>query len=253
MKKILLAVFSAGMFTMASAQIKDTTASSRQKEKEKADWKKLDLSNRANDHFMIQYGYDGWAGAPDSASPSGFSRHFNFYFMLDKPFQGNPHYSVGIGVGLGSSNMFFENTYVNLKSNTPTLPFTNVSTTNHFDKFKLTTMYFEIPLEFRFAQDPVTPDKGIKASLGFKFGTMLKGYTKGKNYLDASGNTIYGKNYIIKEQERKFLNSTRIAATARFGYGNFSIDGSYQLTPFLKTAAGPKIFPWSIGLTISGL
>jgi hypothetical protein len=251
MKKILLAVFSAGMFTMASAQIKDTTASS--KAKAKSDWKKLDLSNRANDHFMIQYGYDGWASAPDSASPGGFSRHFNFYFMLDKPFQGNPHYSAAIGVGLGSSNMFFENTYVNLKSNTLTLPFTNVSASTHFDKFKLTTMYFEIPLEFRFSQDPVTPDKGIKASLGLKFGTMLKGYTKGKNYLDASGNTIYGKNYIIKEQERKFLNSTRIAATARFGYGNFSIDGSYSLTPFLKTAAGPKIYPWSIGLTISGL
>jgi hypothetical protein len=82
-------------------------------------------------------------------------------------------------------------------------------------------MFFEIPLEFRFAQNPVTPDKGIKSSLGFKFGTMLKGYTKAKNPVDASGNTLYGKNYIVKEQERKFFNSTRVAATARFGYGNF--------------------------------
>ena len=27
----------------------------------KRDWNKLDLSTRANDHFMLQYGLDGWA------------------------------------------------------------------------------------------------------------------------------------------------------------------------------------------------
>ena len=67
---------------------------------------KIDLSNRANDHFMIQYGVDGWLNTPDSINPSGFSRHFNFYVMLDKPFRSSPHFGVGIGVGIGSSNIF---------------------------------------------------------------------------------------------------------------------------------------------------
>ena len=247
MKKILLALLGIMALTVSKAQDKD--------EKKKPDYSKIDLSNRANDHFMIQYGYDGWAGTNDSINPSGFSRHFNFYFMYDKPFKTNPHYSIGIGLGFGSSNIFFKNTYVDLKSFRAHLPFTLVSNGNvpHFDKFKLVTSFLEAPVEFRFAGNPVKPDKGIKASVGIKAGFLLKAYTKGKNELNASGQTLYGKNYIMKEVEKHYINTTRFAVTGRIGYGFISIDGSYQLTSFLKSGAGPTINPWSIGLTLSGL
>lgn len=245
MKKLLLAMFSMVLFSGINAQTKE--------DQKKTDWSKIDLSNRANDHFMMQYGYDGWAGTDDSTQPSGFSRHFNFYFMYDKPFKTNPHYSIGIGLGLGSTNIFFKNTYIDIKSLTAKLPFKDVTNENHFDKYKLATMFGEIPLEFRYAQNPVTPDKGFKASLGLKFGYLLKVHTKGKNLLNASGTTLYGKNYILKEQEKHYVNTTRIAATARVGYGYFSLDGSYQLTRFFKDGVAPVINPWSIGLTISGL
>ncbi len=35
----------------------------------KKDLKKIELSNRSNDHFMVQFGFDNWAGTPDSISP----------------------------------------------------------------------------------------------------------------------------------------------------------------------------------------
>src|SRR5437868_6276690 len=92
----------------------------------KKDWKKIDLSNRSNDHFMVQYGFDNWAGTNDSTKPSGFSRFFNAYIMLDKPFKTNPHMSVGLGVGVGSSNIFFNKRFVDVKATSPTLPFRNV-------------------------------------------------------------------------------------------------------------------------------
>lgn len=255
MKKILLVLFNVGMFTMANAQISDTLAIAKKKEtKPKTDWSKLDLSNRANDHFMIQFGYDGWTNTPDSANPSGFSRHFNFYFMLDKPFKTNPHYSIGLGVGFASSNIFFKDTYIDIKSTSATtLPFKNVSATDHFKKYKLTTTWIEAPLEFRYASNPVTPDKGWKAAVGLKFGLMLKAYTKGSNLLDANGNSKYGKGYAQKEYDKKFFNTNRIAATGRIGIGNFSLDGSYSLTGLVKSASGSSINPYSIGLTISGL
>jgi len=245
MKKILLALFSVGLFTVAKAQTTET--------KPKTDYSKIDLSNRANDHFMIQLGYDGWTNRPDSVNPSGFSRHFNFYFMLDKPFKANPHYSVAIGAGLGTSNIFFKNTYIDVKSTGTSLPFTDKTNSNHFKKYKLATVWLEAPVEFRYAANPVTPDKGMKIALGFKFGTMLKAYTKGKDLLDASGNSLYGKSYTMKEYDKKFFNTTRVAATARVGFGNFSLDGSYQLTGLLKTAGGNTVNPYSIGLTVSGL
>jgi len=51
----------------------------------KVDLKKADVSKRAADHFMLQFGSDTWLNRPDSVATKGFSRHFNFYFMLDKP------------------------------------------------------------------------------------------------------------------------------------------------------------------------
>src|SRR3954471_9503610 len=103
----------------------------------KKEHKKIDLSNRSNDHLLIQYGYDGWAGTNDSTKPSGFSRFFNAYIMLDKPFKTNPHMSVGLGVGIGSSNIFFDRRNVDVRSTSVRMPFTNVDSLNHFKKFKL--------------------------------------------------------------------------------------------------------------------
>ena len=157
--------------TFAMAKAQDTT-------KPKKIWQKIDLSNRANDHFMLQYGYDSWGSVPDSINTSGFSRHFNVYVMLDKPFKTNPHFSVGFGLGIGSSNIFFQNTYIDLKSRTTTLPFRDVSAENHFKKYKLNTTFLELPLEFRYVSNPVTPDKGFKAAVGAKVGTLLSAHTK---------------------------------------------------------------------------
>ncbi len=246
MKKLLL--LSALLCTAALSFAQETDSTMN-----KPMHKKIDLSNRANDHFMIQYGADGWGGKNDSISPSGFSRHFNFYFMYDLPFKTSPHFSLGIGGGLGSSNIFFKDTYVDLIDQTSTLQFINDSLENHFKKYKLTTVYIEAPVEFRYSANPVNPESGFKFAIGAKLGYLLNAHTKGKDLETSTGTTIYGPAYIEKISDVRFINNTRFAVTARIGYGNFSIDGSYQLTSFVKSGAGPTINPYSIGLTVSGL
>src|SRR5688500_5089669 len=77
---------------------------------------KVGTADRVSDHLLIQYGYTGWNGTPDSIRTKGFSRHFNIYFLFDKPFKTNPKMSVAYGIGIGSDNMFFKNTYIDLKS-----------------------------------------------------------------------------------------------------------------------------------------
>jgi len=214
----------------------------------------FDLSNRGTDHLLIQFGGDSWSGKPDSIRTTGFSRHFNVYFMLDKPFKTSPKMSVAYGVGIGSSNMFFQNTYVNLKATgTTSLPFTRVDSANHFKKFKLTTVYAEIPVELRWYSNPAEPSKSWKAAIGGKVGTMIKAYTKGKDLVNKSGTSLYGQKYIQKEVERKFFNGTKLAATARVGYGIFSLHAQYQINTLIKDGLGPDIRPFSIGLTIAGL
>lgn len=249
---ILLAFLASASFAQKDSTIMADTAATRASRKF---LNKIDLSNRPNDHFMLQYGYDTWGNVPDSVKPDGFSRHFNVYIMIDKPFKNSRHMSIGFGIGLGSSNMFFDNKYINLKSPTAMLPFTDVSASavNHFKKFKLTTVFAELPVELRYAGNPVTPDKGFKAALGVKVGTLLNQHTKGKDAEGASGSSLYGSKYIVKENNKRFINSTRFAATGRIGFGNISLDASYQITNFLKEGVGPDIKPFTIGITLSGL
>lgn len=217
--------------------------------------KVLDLSNRANDHFMIQFGYENWSGSNITYKPHGLSRYFNFYFMFDKPSKSNPHLSLGYGLGLSTNNYFFKDVFIDIKSNSGTMPFTDVSTSsdNRFKKFKLATSYLEVPLELRYVANAEEPNKGFKAAVGLKLGLLLKAYTKGKNAINESGASIYNSSYIVKEQSNHYFNSTKAAVTARFGIGFISLDGSYQLTSLLKSSAGPTINPYSIGLTLSGL
>ena len=253
MKKFLLLFLLTASVFIAKSQTIDTTQQITTTPSAKKNWNKLDLSTRANDHFMVQYGIDGWGSVPDSINTSGFSRHFNAYLMIDKPFITSPKFSIAFGIGIGSSNIFFSNTYINLKSNTSTLPFTNVSEDNHFNKFKLSTAYLEVPLEFRFVTNPAQPDKGFKVALGVKGGLLLSAHTKGKDLIDSTGRPVYDPKYISKEYEKKFINNTRFALTGRIGFGHISLDGSYQVTSFLKAGTGPTINPYSVGITLSGL
>lgn len=213
---------------------------------------KIDLSNRSNDHVMVQYGLDGWSGVvPDSAKPRGFSRFFNAYIMLDKPFKTNPRFSVGLGVGIGSSNIFFERKLVDIKSQATRLPFTNLDSANHFKKYKLTTVYAEAPVELRYSSNPENSNNSFKVALGAKVGQLINAHTKGKTLESKSSSTI--NSYIAKENSKKFFNSTRLAVTARVGYSILSIYGAYQINTFLKDVAGPEIRPYSLGICISGL
>jgi hypothetical protein len=105
MKKIALFAFSCLLINSLLAQ--DTTF---KKKKEP-----ISLAGRANDHFLIQFGYTGWAGKPDTIATSGLSKSFNVYFMFDFPFKTNPKLSMAFGPGISSDHILFDKTYVGIK------------------------------------------------------------------------------------------------------------------------------------------
>ena len=213
----------------------------------------ITLPNRPADHLMLQLSSDHWAGMPDSINShqSGFSRGFNAYFMFDKPFRSSPKYSIGFGLGISSSNMVFKKMNVGIEGTPPILHFTATDSTNHFQKYKLTTTYAEVPLEFRFTAKPDNVNKSLKAALGVKVGTLINVHTKGKTLEDKNNNTI--NSFTEKISSKRFMNSTRFTATARLGYGIFSIFGTYQLNNLLKDGAGADMKLYQIGITLSGL
>lgn len=238
MKKLLFIVFALITVSAASAQGKKKTGG---------------FMTRTGDHLILQLTNDHWMGAPDSIKNrmKGLARGANIYVMLDQRFKSSPQWSVAFGLGVGTSNMYFKNMAVDIKSKTNTLPFRNVDSVDHFKKYKVTTAFLEIPLELRFTVDPENESKSIKAALGVKVGTLLNVHTKGKTLLDKNGATL--NSYTAKETAKGYFNSTRLAATARIGYGNFSLFGSYQLNNIFKDGVAAEMKLFQIGLNLSGL
>ncbi|MDX2048971.1 MAG: porin family protein [Chitinophagaceae bacterium] len=215
--------------------------------KKKKDWSKVDITGRSADHFLLQFGYNGWGSAPDSINTKGFSRTFNFYLMFDFPFKTNPRLSVAIGPGIGTDNMFFDKTRVDIVNNDKAKFIKDTIT--DYKKFKVATGYLELPVELRFSANPENMNKGFKFAIGAKVGTLLDAKTKAKVDRDANGFT----GYIEKEKNKKFFNGTRLAVISRVGMGNFSLFASYTITDFFKQGSGPEVRPFSFGITLSGL
>lgn len=214
---------------------------------------KTDFSPKANDHFMVQFSSDNWLDAPDSirSKTKSISRGANVYVMYDKSFKENPKYSIAFGIGIGTSNVYFDKMTVNINGSTPQLGFYNLDTTFHFSKFKVSTAYAEIPLEFRYFSNPKNPNKSFKLALGAKIGTLINAHSKGKTLLNGSGTTI--NQFTQKVSAKGYFNTTRIAATARVGYGNFSVFGSYNLTTMFKDNVAANIKLLQLGICFSGL
>lgn len=223
--------------------------------KKKKDWSKVNLSGRANDHFMLQYGITNWAGKPDSIKTGGFSRSFNFYLMIDMPFKTDPRFSVAFGPGIGTDHIFFTKTSLTTTNHLLPLRFQNLADTNHFEKYKLVNAFLELPVELRFNLNPENTNKSFKIALGAKVGVQVDAHTKGKRWVDKHGTLVPGfdDKYVQKNKDKYFFNGNRLAGTFRVGYGNLSLYSSYQLGSLIKEGLGPSVKPFSIGLTISGL
>jgi hypothetical protein len=242
MRKIVIAVLAFGLASSAFAQ-KDSTIRKMMPGSAK--------EAPSNDHFFIQLGYLAWTGKPDSIKTKGLPRTLNIYVMLNFPFKTNPHWSVALGPGIASDNMYFDKMTVGIARPTPSVQFRNVADTAHFKKYKLSTNYLEAPVELRYRFNPQDDRKSVKIAVGAKVGVMINGHVKGVNLESVSDQTI--NDYTAKESTKRFFNKQRLSLMGRVGVGSFTVFASYAITPLFQEGLGPAIHPLSIGLNISGL
>ncbi len=204
------------------------------------------ISRPSRDFFMLQFNYEGWANKPDSIQSGGFNRGANFYLCYDFPIP-KSNFSFAAGIGVGTANIYFNNQQLIL-SDTGALgsQVRFVPEQLDYKKFKLTTAYLEAPLELRFFGNRENRNKGFKAAIGLRVGTLIGAHTKGRR-------TVEGNKFIDKENTKRYLESYRFAGTLRLGWGNFSLMGTYNLNNLYKKGAGPQVTPFSFGICISGL
>lgn len=201
------------------------------------------IIKHSHDFLVVQLSYDAWAGAPDSIHTGGLSRGVNIALMYDFPLKEGSHLSVAPGLGISSSNIFFDHQTVAIGQVNPTLNFNPDSVYKHY---KLATAFLEIPVELRYRAFPDNANKGFKAGIGLKFGTLLNVHTKGKKIVSGGKQTE-------KISNKRYFQTWRAVATARVGWGNFSVFTNYTVTSLLKAGTGPTINPVQVGICLSGL
>lgn len=241
MKKILILFLCLGL---------GATGFSQETEKKVKKKEKVDLSNRPNDHILLQFGVTKWAGIPDTINASGLSKSINAYFMFDFPFKTNPKLSVAIGPGISSDHILFTKTYIGIRDMSNSIRFTNVSDTDHYKKTKLATVFLEAPIELRFSSNPLT-GKGVKAAIGVKVGTLINAHTRNTKLQNKDNKAL--NSFVLKESSKNFFNKNRLSVMGRLGWGHVTLYTSYSLTPVFRDGVGPEVRPFSVGITLSGL
>lgn len=204
--------------------------------------KRTTVEKPSRDFVLIKLTTSAWAGKPDSINTKGIGRGFGAAIMYDFPIK-KSHFSFAAGLGVNVQNVFFDNQTIYFKD-TGTQVIFNSSTA--FKRYKLTTTRLEMPLEVRFFANNKNRNKGFKASIGANVGLFISGHTKG---VSGSG----GSKFNDKLTTKRFMEQWNVAPTMRIGYGNFSIYGSYSISPVFKDGAGPAVLPLSVGICLSGL
>ena len=205
-----------------------------------------EIQKPSRDFVMLQLTYNNWQNTPDSVKIKGIGRGFNAYLCYDFPIK-KSHFSFAAGLGVGTSNIYFKDQelgFTDTGSRGAQVGF--FAESKDYKKYKLTTAYLEAPFELRYFGNKDNRNRGFKMAVGLKVGTLVGAHTRGRY-------TLEGTKMTEKVNTRRYFESWSFAGTARVGWGNLSVVGTYNLTNLFKENQGPAVVPYSVGICLTGL
>jgi len=165
---------------------------------------------------------------------TGQSWQFNLNFLSKSIGIYNDVFGLVTGLGLAFNKYSFDKQVIFLKDSTP-INFI-IDTLSKFKKNKLAITYLTLPILFEY-QIPFD-DERIHISAGV-IGSIKLG-SKIKQILDNGDKNVLRNDYN--------LSPFKLDATARLGYGAFSIFANYSLTQLFEKNKGPELYPFSLGM-----
>jgi hypothetical protein len=226
------------------------TEDSHHKDKEVPDTSRAGKRRSFKGHwFGIEFGFNNLLTAgksmvmPDDINymtlHSGKSNNFNLNFpQLSLGI--TKHFGIVTGLGLNWNNYRFSG-YNNIKKG-PTGEIGILDTTALLEKSKLTTVYLMVPAIFELQIPSNNHHLNIAAGL---IGAIKLGSHTKMEFQD--GNKV-------KSYDDFSLNLLRCGATARIGYANFQLYGTYYLNPLFNSHKGPggyDLYPFEIGFAFA--
>ncbi|MCD4736805.1 MAG: PorT family protein [Bacteroidales bacterium] len=182
---------------------------------------------------------DIWQDLPKGMDTRTINQGTNIYGMYNYIF-GKSNFSFSPGIGIGVHNLY-NNTLPQFDLANDSTAFVIIPDSISYKRSKLTTSYFDIPVEIRFKSK-----KELRFAIGFKFGFLIKMYSKFKGDDPAWGNS----QVIHKTSRIRYAEKNRYGFIARFGYKWINFMGYYSLSALFQKGKGPEMYPISVGVAI---
>jgi hypothetical protein len=197
----------------------------------------------------IELGYNNWVTSDKSqALPSDIdymtlnsSKSSNFNLNFTQLSLGiTRHIGFVTGLGLNWNNYRFEGNNNIIAG--PEGIIEQFDPLLKLEKSKLATLYLTLPFMLEM-QLPVNHNH-LSISAGPIGAIKLSSHTK----------MVFEDGHTVKSWRDFSLNQLRYGATARVGYGNFQLYGTYYMTPLFRTGKGPggyELHPFEIGVALT--
>jgi hypothetical protein len=170
---------------------------------------------------------------------SGKSNNFNLNFS-QLSLGLSRHIGFVTGLGINWNNYRFDGNF-NIQKKTDGI-IDSINPAGILEKSKLATVYLNLPVMLE-VQVP-TNSHHINIAAGFIGAIKLGSHSR----------MVFQDGEDVKSYSDFSLNMLRYGATARIGYQNFQIYGTYYLTPLFKTGKGPggyDLYPFEIGFSFA--
>jgi hypothetical protein len=170
------------------------------------------------------------------------------------------------GLGFQLSNYYLTGSYVWIADSTALVAYKIQDQNNNYvglHQDKVFVSYLNIPLLFEFQTNAKRKLNSFHVSVGVIGGVRICSYTKQiynsiaqTNYLvDEQGNKVasyYVADKVVRSHGPYHLSPFKLDASLRVGWSFLNLFATYSLTPMFQDGQGPKLYPWTVGITLLG-
>lgn len=181
-----------------------------------------------------------WMNMPSEVEHMKFDPGFNVSAFWDFKIKEKP-VAVGLGVGISYYTQF-SNALLRYDAANDVMRYHIMPENVKYDLLKMNYLNVNIPLEFRY-RNP----NGFKFSVGVRAGLICEVSQKYKGQNPETGtDTLRMKNLDVNNKLKY-----NIDVYTRIGWKFVDLYYSFQATPLFEAGKGPKIYPMSVGISLS--
>jgi len=186
--------------------------------------------NYPRDQMIIDLGFERWNKVPEGYNERWYSHNFTLSLLKDIVNENN-----GLSLAIGGavawhhhhSDLYWDELgRYDLRS-------------ENYSKNKITTVYFDVPIEFRFRAVRDKRGRYFRTYLGAKVGYNVSNWNL---YVDNDSK--------YKRYRTPGMNDWRYGVYVRIGWNWVSIFGQYSLSPLFEDGHAIEVYPYSVGISL---